>query len=110
MGGADDSHVDADRFRPAHPLDLLVLKDSQKPSLSQKRQIADFIEEYRSPLGPLEATPFAGYGTGEGSFFMAEKLAVDEAFRYRPAVDLYKRAVLRRMPSRSRCRSWRSQA
>ena len=93
MGGADDSHVDVDRFRPAHPLDLLVLKDSQKSRLSQKRQIADLIEEDRPPLGPLEATPFPGYGTGEGPFFMAEKLTVDEAFRYRPAVDLYERAV-----------------
>ena len=50
-------------------------------------QLGHFIEEYSAAIGFLEVTLTRGHGSGEGAFFVAEKLGIDCAFGNGAAID-----------------------
>ena len=56
------------------------------------RHVSDFIEEERAFVGEFEFARLAGGGSGEGSFFVAEKFALQKIFGDGGAVDLDERA------------------
>jgi len=51
----DDAHIHRNRFRPADPLEGLLLENAQEFYLRVGRQVADFVEEERALVGLLEA-------------------------------------------------------
>ncbi len=81
QGGGDDPGVDGDRRRPAQPLHHPFLQDPQELPLQGQVQVADRIDEQGSPLGDLEFPYPAIVGASEGSPFVAEQFALQEAFR-----------------------------
>ena len=44
-------------------------------------EVAYLVEEYRPPVGQLEASRPVGVGIGEGAFFVPEEFALEEALR-----------------------------
>src|SRR5206468_3927973 len=53
--------------------------------------LRDFIEEQRSAVGALERALGSAHRSGERAFLVSEQRALDETFRQRCAVELYKR-------------------
>ena len=84
--------VDANRIRAADALDKAVLQHAQESHLGIERQLADFVEEQRAHVGPLEpALPRVGRA-GEAAFLVAEELRVDQLARNRTAIHADERA------------------
>jgi len=59
--------------------------------LQRLRNVAYFIQKERAFIGQFETADFLCYGTGEGAFFVAEKLAFQQIQRNGGAIQLYKR-------------------
>src|SRR5271170_977969 len=55
IGGGDDAHVDIDRLRTAHSLELTFLKHAQKFYLHVHWNFADFVEEDGTALSQLKS-------------------------------------------------------
>ena len=56
VGRRDDADIDLDRFLSTHTLDLMLLQYPQQTNLSGQRQLTDFIQEQRTPIGTLKPT------------------------------------------------------
>ena len=54
MRGGHDPHVDLDRLLSAHAIQPAVLQDPQQADLGGQRQLADFVQQQRAAVGPLE--------------------------------------------------------
>src|SRR3954471_11344785 len=91
MRRRDNPHVNANWLGPAHTFDEPILQHAQKTHLRIERQFADFIQEQRAHIGPLEPTLASFRCTGKTAFFMAEKLRIDELARNRTAIHAHKR-------------------
>ena len=83
----DDANIDANRLRAADPLDVAILQHAQKADLGVERQLADFVEEQRAAVGPLEPTLAGFRGAGEGAPLVAEELRVDQLAGNGAAID-----------------------
>src|SRR3990172_6219255 len=75
VGGGDHTNVGVDVPYSAHPLKLVVLKDTQQLGLDVRSDVADLVKKHASALGELEFPLFLRDGAGEGSFLMPEQLA-----------------------------------
>jgi hypothetical protein len=80
--------VNSYRSVAAKPFKFLFLDNSQKLGLQFERQIANFIEEYRSCVGVLKAAGCLSQSSGECSTLMAEELAFQESAWHGRAVQL----------------------
>src|SRR5271155_4284582 len=87
IGRRHDAHVDLPRLRRAYPQHLAVLEHAQQLSLEVRARLADLVEKQRAARGALEASEALANCAGEGSFLMAEQLALDPAVGQRLAVD-----------------------
>jgi len=67
-----DSHIDPTGSRPAHPLELAVLKHSQELHLQFQRQFSYFVKQYGSAVGQLETAEFCSDGSSESAFFVSK--------------------------------------
>src|SRR5271157_2673317 len=76
VGGGDEAHVDLDGARATQTLEFALLQHAEKFDLDGGRYVSDLIEEERAFVGELEFAGLAGGGSGERSFFVAEKLAL----------------------------------
>ncbi len=98
-GSCKDPHVDRPCLRGAQPFELPLLKYPQKFRLDLEWQIADLIEEDRSTISELEPAYPLTHRAGEGSFFVAEQLALSQRAGKCGAVDYDQRAVAPRASS-----------
>ena len=52
--GGHNPHVNVDGPLPAHAIQPAVLEDPQQADLGGQRQFAQFVQEQRAAVGPLE--------------------------------------------------------
>src|SRR5690606_42005810 len=71
----------------ALPIYVFLLQEAQQVRLQLQRQIADFIQKQRSPVGRLDASDLALVGAGERALLMAEQLGLDQVLGNRAAVE-----------------------
>ena len=62
----------------AQHLVCLILQHAQQLNLARKRQFANLVKEDCAALCQLKATDAVGCGIGEGTFLMAEHLALEQ--------------------------------
>ena len=87
----DQAHINRNGARAAEPLELLLLKSAQELRLEFERQISDFVEKQRSPVGEFQAADFLRNRSRESASFMAEEFAFEQARRNRRAVQFHER-------------------
>lgn len=96
IAGGEDAGVDADSSGSTEALELLILEHAQQLGLELEGNFSNFIKEKSATVGEFEASHFLGDGAGEGSLFMAEKFALEEAGGNGGAVELYEGTVAAR--------------
>src|SRR2546426_2570132 len=84
--GGDDAHVGLQHPRPAEPLKLPLLEHPEELRLHGGTHLPDLIEKQRPARGLLEPSRPCRHGPGEGPFFVAEQLRLEQRFRERRAV------------------------
>ena len=72
----------------SHPLEFLLLKDSQKLNLNSRGEIADLIKKDGSTLRLFESTDSSLDCPCEGALFMAEEFALEQGLRNGGAIHL----------------------
>ena len=75
---------------------LAFLKNPQEFRLRVGVEISDFIEEQSAIVGHLKLSPAHGGGPGEGTFLVAEELALNQLPGNCCAIHFYKLAVGKR--------------
>ncbi len=84
--GGYDPHVHPYRHPSSHPVNLPFLKGPQELCLKAGVHLRHLIEKERAPVGQLELAEPPGERPGEGTFLVAEELALQQALRKRGAV------------------------
>src|SRR5260370_28928984 len=74
MGRCQNAYIDSNRLRAAESLEFTLLKDSKQSNLRFRGQVADLIEEQRSPVRGFETADSSFKGASERAFFMTEEL------------------------------------
>src|SRR5579859_1989397 len=87
VGGRNNTDIHLDALVAADRTDFFFLQDAQQLSLQLQRQLANFIEEDRAPVGGLEQSLLRLQSAGEGAFFVPEKFAFNERGNERSAID-----------------------
>ncbi len=87
LAGADDSAVNVDFALAANAEHLAFLEDTQELGLQLQRDVIDVVEEESAVSGGFESADLAAIGAGEGSAFVAEKLALQQLGRKGYATD-----------------------
>src|ERR1039458_4713681 len=90
---ANESHVDADRFLPAHAPDLAFLDGAQQFALRAERHFANFIKEQRPTPGCLKHADTPLPRAREGALLVAEQFAFQQFAGNRRAMHGNKRAL-----------------
>ena len=81
IGGRHDANIDAQRTGAARSFELLLLERAQDLGLQPERQIADLIQEERSPVCRLEPPWLPPDGFGEGALLVPEQLRFKQPVR-----------------------------
>src|SRR3954451_17188829 len=89
MCSANDANINIRGAVFTHPANLAAFKHPQEFGLHRFGKLADFVEENCAAIGDFKQSDAVLVGTREGTFAMAEELALDERFRQRTAVDRY---------------------
>ena len=93
------AHAHLDGNPATHPEELAFLKEAQQFRLRVRSHLANFIEEERAATGLLHETAPSVRRPGEGALLVAKKLAQQQRFLQRAAVqrhDGFRRSL--RMP------------
>src|SRR5262249_24369668 len=85
---SDDANVDLGGPRGAEALDLSFLEHAQDLGLRLSAHVADLVEKNGAAVGLFELAHLLLGGACEGSFLMAEQLALDQLLWYGRAVHL----------------------
>src|SRR5580693_9771643 len=85
--GRYHSHVDPDRVAIPQPLELLLLKRSQKFRLHLQRKISNLVQEKCSPISGLESADRLRDSAGKGALFASKEFAFEQSVRNRRAVE-----------------------
>ena len=93
VGCGDNANVGLDRRTAADGRVLTLLKHTKQAGLRFEGHVADLIEKQGAVLGLLESPRMTGAGTGESTFFVTEKFALDQLLRDRRHVDRDEGAV-----------------
>src|SRR5262249_6711699 len=86
VGGGDQTGIGPQGSRASQPLELALLEHAQEFGLEFERDLADFIEKYRTPMRQLEAPDALRDGARERAFLVAEEFAFQQPSRNRGAV------------------------
>src|SRR6185312_6779175 len=78
VGGEEHAGAGADLLASAEAEEAAVLQQLQQLVLQAELEFADLVEEEGSAVGLLDAAGLAGEGAGEGAFFVAEELALEQ--------------------------------
>ncbi|MNO92436.1 hypothetical protein D3C76_840110 [compost metagenome] len=89
VGGREHAHINGNTLARPQAYHFSLLQHAQQLDLDRHRQVADFIEEQRAPVGFLEPAGLGAQGTGKCTFFMTEQFGFDQGFRERTAVHRY---------------------
>src|SRR6185436_17366182 len=89
IGGGDQANVHAKLLGAAHSRKSAVFQKPEQLGLQRPAHVRDFIEENRPAVGFFHATWLLLQRPGEGSPFMAEKLALQQRIRNSGAIDTY---------------------
>src|SRR5580704_10722106 len=81
IGGGDDTDIDCDLAMASEAVEGRTIQHAQQLDLGLKLQFPDFVEEKRAFVGQFEQAGLGGIGAGEGAFFIAEQLALDQILR-----------------------------
>jgi hypothetical protein len=73
VSSSDYSGVGGNGFFPADSFELAILNDPEKYNLCGKTYLANFIEEYCSPIRLLESSGLPSYSSSESALFVAEQ-------------------------------------
>ena len=92
--GADHAHFDLLVFLGADAAELAILEQLQQLRLQTHVEFGDFIEEQRAAMRHLNSTGLGAEGAGEGSFFIAEKLTLEQGPRNGGTIHLHPRTAL----------------
>src|SRR6188474_2996750 len=88
MGRADHEHIDRHLTVVADARDDALLQYAQQPALQRERHVADLVQQQRAAIRALDLADRATFTPArERAFGIAEQLRLDQAFRYRRAVD-----------------------
>ena len=79
VGGGDDPDIDLDSFLTADTLKLVVL-EARRILPGDSAHVTYFVEKNGPPGALFEPSDARADGPREGSFFMAEKLALQQVF------------------------------
>ena len=63
------------------PLKTMILQDPKEQDLDGRRNLANFIEEDRSPISHFKPANFSPDGPGERPFFMTEEFTFQQVLR-----------------------------
>jgi hypothetical protein len=91
VAGGDDAHVERDRVRAAHPLDLALLQHAQELRLQRERHLGNLVEEERSALRLLELARLRARGARKRALLVAEHRRFEQILGDRGAIDRYER-------------------
>jgi hypothetical protein len=84
--GADDAHIDVERFVLAHAPNFARLQKPQQLDLHRLVELSQLIKEQRAAIGDFEQ-PFARrVGSREGPLAMSEQFALDEVLGQSTAI------------------------
>jgi hypothetical protein len=87
VGGGDEAEIDLDRLVAAEPFDAVLLERAQQLGLGEQGEVADLVEKQRAAVGQLQPSELALLGAGEGPFFVAEQLGLEQIVGESRAVD-----------------------
>ncbi len=87
LGRCHKPDVDLDLFVAAEPADGAFLQHAEQLHLQSDRHALDLVEQERAALGIFDHADPPLLGIREGSGFVAEEFAVDQAFRQGSAID-----------------------
>src|SRR5580704_2755640 len=79
-------YVNGYRLTAPHSFEFPFLKNSQQCDLRLWREVAYFIEEYRSTVGRFETAQPALSGPGKGAFFVAKQFGSNQRLGNRRAI------------------------
>src|ERR1035438_6297335 len=96
VGGGHQAGVGADGAGTAEALEFALLEDAQELGLQLERNLSDFVEEHGAAVCQLKAADTLGNGAGEGAFFVAEHLTLQQAGGNGGAVELDEGALAAR--------------
>src|SRR5262245_33458745 len=88
MCGRNNANVDLHRLAGANALESHLLEHPQQFGLHFEANVTDLIEEQRAAIGELEPAHFIAVGAREGTFNVAEQLALEQTGRKGCAMDL----------------------
>ena len=74
----DEPQIDAQVLASADAREGALFDEAQELGLDGGRDVGDFIEEKRAAAGALEVAFARGERAGEGAFFVAEELALEQ--------------------------------
>ena len=81
------SDIDGDLVAATDTAKAAPLQRAEQARLQLGRELAHFVEEEGSPVGPLEGADVLAVGAGEGTLLVAEEFAGDQRRRKGTAVD-----------------------
>src|ERR1700683_3050025 len=87
IGGGDEADINAQFVIASHSRERAVFQEPQQLCLQWTAHVSDFVQEYRAAVGLFDSTEFLPDSAGEGASFMSEKLAFEEVFGDRGAVN-----------------------
>src|SRR5260221_25679 len=90
----DQPHVHPDHLRASQVLELLALQPAQQLGLQLQRNVSNLIEQQSALIRQFQPAELLGDGSGEGSFFMAKQLALQQPCGNGGAVQLNEVTVL----------------
>ena len=94
IGSRDHPDINFEGFGAPDPEDFTVLQHPQQGCLHPRADIADFVEEDGPAVDNFKFAYFAGSGTGEGAFFVAKEISLENGVVNGVAVDLEKGFVV----------------
>src|SRR5690606_32082281 len=87
VGRRHDANVDRSVFGISHLSNPTVLENSKEFDLKVEWKFTDFVQEKSPPRGLLEEARALMNGVGESAALVAKKLALEEVFWDRTAID-----------------------
>ncbi len=78
VGGGDEAHVDLDRARAAHALELALLDHPQQLRLQRRQQVLDLVEVERARGRHLDLAGLRLARVGESTLLVPEQLRLEQ--------------------------------
>src|SRR5229473_2661199 len=87
VSGGKNASVKWQQAVSPEPFEFTLLQYPQQLGLQKRRHLANFVQKQRSVGGGFELALLGPDGAREGSFFVAEQFALQQAFRDGSAVN-----------------------